>query len=435
MSMAVVAPPHPVLGCVSEMRAALDAVAQVQPTYMGTGDKQAALIELTRIEGRVAELRMRVLAASSEVGEESGARDAAAWLSHATQSEPAATRADALLAERLERRPLVATAMREGRVSPAQARVLAAVLEDLPADLGQQVATDAETTLVALCEHFRPSELRRLARRLLEVVAPEVAEAEEAKRLEDEERRALAEAFLKFQHLGNGLTRFWGALPTAVAERLKRYLQAYSSPRRTKKAGGSCGPDDSPETGTTPTAGAGERVPTHKAHARAFAALLELLDPDRLPEHGGDATTVVVTMTLDQLRTDLATAGMASTSNADGEIAISAEEARRLACQAGLVPVVLDGKGLPLDVGRASRLHRGPQRRAIRLRDRVCRAEGCTIPAAWCEIHHRKPWAQGGRTDVADGACLCSHHHHLVHDRAYDHHWTAQGDVRFHRRR
>lgn len=447
MSVAVVAPPHPVLGCTAEMRAALDAVADVQPTYMSTADKQAALVELSRIEGRTAELRMRILAASPEVGEESGARDAAAWLAHATQAEPATTRSDALLAERLERRPRVAAAMRDGRVSPAQARVVAAVLEDLPAHLGQQVATDAETTLVAFCEHFRPSELRRLARRLLEVVAPEVAEAEEAKRLEEEERRALAEAFLKFQDLGTGLTKFWGALPTAVAERLKRYLQAYASPRRTKKAGGACGPedshgpDDSPapkdsaDTGTTPTAGAGKRVPAHKAHARAFAALLELLDPDRLPEHGGDATTVVVTMTLDQLLADLATAGMASTSNADGEITISAEQARRLACQAGLVPVVLDGKGQPLDVGRANRLFRAPQRRAIRLRDRHCRAEGCTIPAAWCEIHHRKPWSQGGCTDVADGVCLCSHHHHLVHDRAYDHHWTAQGDVRFHRRR
>lgn len=438
MSVAVVAPPHPVLGCAAEMRAALDAVADVQPTYMSTADKQAALVELSRIEGRTAELRMRILAASPEIGEESGARDAAAWLAHATQAEPATTRADALLAERLERRPLVAAAMREGRVSPAQARVLAAVLEDLPTHLGQQVAIDAETTLVAFCEHFRPSELRRLARRLLEVVAPEVAEAEEAKRLEEEERGALAEAFLKFQDLGTGLTRFWGALPTAVAERLKRYLQAYASPRRTKKAGGPCETADSPgldDTGTTPSTDTGKRVPAHKAHARAFAAMLELLDPDRLPEHGGDATTVVITMTIDQLLTDLATAGMASTSNADGEIMISAEEARRLACQAGLLPVVLDGKGQPLDVGRASRLYRAPQRRAIRLRDRHCRAEGCTIPAAWCEIHHRTPWAQGGRTDIADGACLCSHHHHLVHDRAYDHHWTAQGDVRFHRRR
>lgn len=433
MSVAVVAPPHPVLGCAAEMRAALDAVAAVQPTYMSTADKQTALVELARIEGRVAELRMRVLAASGEVGEESGARDAAAWLAHATQAEPATTRSDAVLAERLERRPLVAAAMREGRVSPAQARVVAAVLEDLPSRPGQEVATDAETTLVAFCEHFRPSELRRLARRLLEVVAPEVAEAEEAKRLEEEERRALAEAFLKFHDLGTGLTRFWGALPTAVAERLKRYLQAYSSPRRTKKRGGPCEDDPSPDP-AAPT-GTGERVPAHRAHARAFAALLELLDPDRLPEHGGDATTVIITMTLDQLLTDLATAGMASTSNADGEITISAEEARRLACQAGLVPVVLDGKGQPLDVGRASRLYRAPQRRAIRLRDRRCRAEGCTIPAAWCEVHHREPWSKGGRTDIADGVCLCSHHHHLVHDRAYDHHWTAQGDVRFHRRR
>ena len=447
MSTAVIAPPHPVLGCVAQMHAALDAVADAQPTYMSTDDKRTALVELARLEARAAELRLRVLASAAEVGEESGARDAAAWFSHATRAEPAAARSDAALARRLEQRPVVAGAMRAGRVSPAQARVITTVLEDLPAHLGPQVAYDAETTLVAFAEQFRPSELRRLARRLLEVVAPEVAEAEEAKRLEEEERRALAKAFLKFQDLGEGLTRFWGLLPTAVAERLKRYLQAYTSPRASRarrSSDGACesdrpepdgpqpeGPEsDGPEPATSDRGASGKRVPQHRAYARAFTALLELLDPDRLPEQGGETTTVVITMTIDQLLAELATAELVSSDSASGEVTISAEEARRLACSAGLIPMVLDGRGQPLDVGRTSRLHRPHQRRAIRLRDRTCRAEGCTIPAAWTEIHHRRPWSEGGRTDVDDGVCLCSHHHHRVHDRRYEATWLPSGDVR-----
>lgn len=119
----------------------------------------------------------------------------------------------------------------------------------------------------------------------------------------------------------------------------------------------------------------------------------------------------------------------------DGELTISAEEARRLACSASLVPLVLDGESQPLDIGRAGRLHRPHQRKAIRIRDRRCRAEGCTIPADWCEVHHRTPWAERGGTGVGDGVCLCSHHHHVIHDRRYDHQWLASGDVRFRLRR
>lgn len=428
MSVTTLTASHPVLGCVAEVRAALASVADAQPVFMSTAEKQTALVELARAEAQLAEIRLRVLAASDDIGVESGARDAAAWVSHATHADPATSRSDALLARRLERRPIIAGAMREGRVSPAQARVIAAVLEDLPDHLGAQVAADAETTLVAFAEQFRPAELRRLGRRLLEVVAPEIAEAEEAKRLAAEEARALEKAFLRFQDLGEGLTRFWGSLPTAVAERLKRYLQAYTSPRRAAPSRREQGPQE-----TTPSTGAtGEKMPQHRAYARAFSALLELLDPDRLPEHGGDATTVVVTLSLDQLRSELATAGIAV---GDGELAISAEEARRLACSASIIPLVLGSESQPLDIGRASRLHRAHQRKAIRLRDRRCRAEGCTIPADWCEIHHRRPWSEGGGTDVDDGVCFCSHHHHVVHDPRYEHQWLPDGDVRFRLRR
>jgi hypothetical protein len=71
----------------------------------------------------------------------------------------------------------------------------------------------------------------------------------------------------------------------------------------------------------------------------------------------------------------------------------------------------------------------------MNLRDGQCRAEGCTIPAAWCEAHHLRPWADHGRTDLADGALLCSHHHHLAHDSHYHHTIQADGRLRFRPRR
>ncbi|WP_332642325.1 HNH endonuclease signature motif containing protein, partial [Aeromicrobium sp.] len=136
------------------------------------------------------------------------------------------------------------------------------------------------------------------------------------------------------------------------------------------------------------------------------------------------------TMTKEQLLAELAAAGLLT-----GDAQISAEEARRLACQASIIPVVLGGKGQILDLGRSQRLFSKAQRKAMRLRDKRCRAEGCDIPAAWTEAHHLKPWSEGGKTDLDDGICACNFHHHRLHDRAYSHELLASGDVRFYRRR
>ena len=82
----------------------------------------------------------------------------------------------------------------------------------------------------------------------------------------------------------------------------------------------------------------------------------------------------------------------------------------------------------------AFRLLPPAQRRAMALRDKTCRAEGCDTPAAWCEAHHaNQPWSTGGRTDLDDGALLCSWHHHRAHDPDYGHQRLPNGDFRFHR--
>jgi hypothetical protein len=95
---------------------------------------------------------------------------------------------------------------------------------------------------------------------------------------------------------------------------------------------------------------------------------------------------------------------------------------------------VLDGKSQPLDLGRTKRLFTPAQRKALALRDRRCRAEGCDTPAAWCEAHHLDPWGTGGRTDLNRGVLLCSFHHHRAHDTRYHSKRMPNGDLRYHRR-
>lgn len=409
--------PHPVLACVEAMGAALEEAADVQVVFMGAEEKRAALVELVRVESRLSALRLRLMAVSDDVAQAEGARDVAALLTHHTRGDPAANRRDLALAEALDRRwGSVAAALSAGSLNLAQAQVVTRALEQLPrAELPAQVLADAEERLVALAADFGPRELRVLGRRILDIVAPEVGEQHEAEQLAAEERRARRRTSLVSTRLGDGTTRITLNVPDGVARRLSTYLEAFTSPRRQA---------DDPHATTE-----ADRIPADRKRGQAFCSLIETLDPRRLPVHGGDATTVIVTLSLGDLRAELGTADLGPTEQ------LTAGEVRRLACTASIIPAVLDGRSEVLDLGRTSRLFKPAQRKAMVVRDRECRAEGCSVPAAWCEAHHSgRPWSQGGRTDLADGLLLCSWHHHRAHDPTFDTSRMPNGDVRFSRR-
>ncbi|MEX0426372.1 DUF222 domain-containing protein, partial [Nocardioides sp. DS6] len=268
----------------------------------------------------------------------------------------------------------------------------------------------AEAHLVHLAATHTPAELRRLAAHLLEVVAPQAAEDADARALARLEEQARRKSCLSITPAGDGLTRIVGLVPEAVGERLRVLVEAYAQPRLAALEAD------------------GGRLPRPRVLAEAFAQLLESIDPGRVPAHGGDATTLIVTIDHDKLQARLAAAELG------GGVPITAAEARRLACTAKILPAVLGAKSEPLDLGRARRLFSPAQRKALRLRDKTCRAEGCTVPAAWTDAHHLQPWSKGGRTDLADGVLLCGHHHRRAHDPAYDLTRLPNGDYRFHRR-
>ena len=101
---------------------------------------------------------------------------------------------------------------------------------------------------------------------------------------------------------------------------------------------------------------------------------------------------------------------------------VTASTARKIACDADIIPVLLGGDGRILDIGRASRIFPPHIRKALTARDRGCAFPGCTIPAPWCEAHHITYWSRGGATSTENGTLLCSHHHHLIHKE----HWTIR---------
>lgn len=95
---------------------------------------------------------------------------------------------------------------------------------------------------------------------------------------------------------------------------------------------------------------------------------------------------------------------------------IPAHTARRLACEAEIIPVVLGGDGAPLDVGRSRRLATIHQRRALEAVHPTCAIPDCDVAFHRCQIHHIDYWENGGRTDIDNQVPLCSRHHHAAHE-------------------
>lgn len=133
------------------------------------------------------------------------------------------------------------------------------------------------------------------------------------------------------------------------------------------------------------------------------------LSTGRLPDSGGHRAQVVVTSGYEQL------AGLlAGGANAVFNGPISATAARRMACDAEIIPAILGSRGEGLDLGRSQRFFNRATRRALVARDKGCAFPGCTMPAFWTEAHHIVPWWAGGHTSVSNGVCLCILHHDLI---------------------
>jgi hypothetical protein len=130
---------------------------------------------------------------------------------------------------------------------------------------------------------------------------------------------------------------------------------------------------------------------------------------------GGERPQVTVTIGLDELIRGLGLATLGP-----NLLPISVSEARRLACDCKIVPVVLDAKSRPLDIGRATRVIPAHIRRAVTDRDKGCTFSGCERPPKHCQAHHVVEWKDGGDTAVPNLTLLCGRHHRIVHHTEWE---------------
>lgn len=329
------------------------------------------------------------------------------WLHDRHRISPRTAKDMLRLAAELDTDRLAATAkaLADGSVNDEQAAAIAEALRGLPAE--HRAA--GERLLLAEAAQSDRHGLAMRARSLLEELDPEEAERLEQRRADLDAAQAMRDRSLDFYDLpGSQQTKVTAMLPRADAAALREAIDALSSPRRDRCATGD-----------------GRPLPLGTPRQLRADALMELvriaLACGDLPDHGGDRPQVTVTMPLRLLRevsTDAAEAGLRATVYGgvlDDGTRLGPAEARRLACDAGVVPAVLDGQSIPLDIGKERRLYGGVLRRALIVRDGGCAFPGCTRPPKWCDGHHIVHWADGGATELDNGVLLCHPHHRMIH--------------------
>src|SRR6266702_1793252 len=360
-------------------------------------DTDHALVESTRrltsVLSRVAAVKLAVLAEvdrRNAARRTTGATSTAAWLRGDGMS-PGAAHREVRLAGALGQHEATRAAMQAGWINPEQAQVITDALGGLSDAVDAVDKAAVEERLLVQAGRLDPGQLRKEA-----VAAAARIDPTGSGDLARMERAARAGRELVFYKGSDGMHHLRGALDTEAAATLAAALDPLAAPAPADDAGGK---------------------DPRSAGRRLADALVELarraLAGGALPVTGGLRPQVVVTMTLDQLQGHIE--GCAQIAGSTVREPLSAAAARRIACDAAIIPAVLGGASQVLDWGRAARTATPAQRRALALRDGGCTHPGCDRPPEWCQAHHLSDWDHGGPTDLNGLALVCDQLHGIAH--------------------
>lgn len=273
----------------------------------------------------------------------------------------------------------LAAAVGAGAIGMDKANIIRRCLTELP-----DPDAELERALVRAARHLDLSALRALCLR-------ELARRDNTA-LEERERRQCAARALRFFHEADGMVTMHGKLDAQTAAPVRAWIDA--EVRRALNDQRGLVADE-------------QRTPAQAA-ADALAAMARHMLGCEDPA-AGTKTTLVVRVSKDALESRL---GLAECDGLEAPVSVAA--LRAMAVDAEVVPAVMGGDSLPLDVGRARRLFTRTQRLALAERDGGCAK--CGAPVARCDVHHIRWWSHGGRSDLDNGVLLCVGCHHRLHD-------------------
>ena len=371
----------------------LDDLAASPAWALTVAERRETIAELVALKDRVDGLLLDVVAEADHADDATacGATTTAALVRGATRLTGAEATRLVRDATTLQAHDPVRVALAAGAIRREQAMVIAAAVDALPDEVHDRREA-AEAHLLAEAATHDAKTLRGLGTYLLEVIAPDQADALIAHALDREEARARRTASLTTWDDGHGSTHGKFKLPHLHGHLLRTLVEAIANPAVK---------DPIPR----------ERSASPQVYGEALCRLLEAIPPGWVPTSGGVNATIVVTMPYDTLLGGLKAAKVLGTDQR-----LSPGAARHLAAKTGIIPAVLGGPSQVLDLGRQRRLHSKPQRLAMAIRqDGYCNIKDCPRPATWCHGHHRKPWTQGGLTSLDNGELPCARHHTLIH--------------------
>jgi hypothetical protein len=362
---------------------------------------------------RIAELAAQISAATYELlvmlrdfdergGWNSGFRSCAHWLVWRVGLDAGAAREKMRVARALGVLPVLSESLRRGELSYSKVRALT------------RIATPAnERDLLNFARAGTAAHVEKLVRGMRRVDRIEAG---------DSEKRRHASRYLRAYTDEDGMVVITGRLEPEAGAALLRALdagvEALHGPRRIQAPG-----DAGAATGET-----ADEAPMEQRRADALGLVAEsALSAGLDPGSRGDRYQVVVHVEAETLRAD----GEDGTACLEDGGNVSAETCRRLACDAALVVMRHAADGRVLDVGRRTRAISPGLRRALVHRDGGCRFPGCGMKL--CDAHHVEPWADGGKTSLANTLLLCRRHHRAVHEEGFSMELAPNGEARFHR--
>jgi hypothetical protein len=333
-----------------------------------------------------------------------GFHSCGAWIAWRCALDPRSAREHVRVARALEELPLLKESFACGELSYSKVRAITRI-----------AAPETEEELVEMARFATAAQLERLVRGYRRSVSLQSAEAaHRARRLtyEWEEDGSL--------YVRGRLSPADGALFIKAIGAGKEAIEGREKAHEVCSQGGS----DEPE----PDSEVLRKVPRVNKADALMEVVERSLAGGSSPRPAGERHQVVVHAEAGALAGEGDEAGC----GIEEGPAICAETARRLACDASLLPILHGPKG-ELDVGRKTRAVPPAVRRALDRRDGgCCRFPGCEN-RRWVDAHHIVHWARGGETKLENLVLLCGHHHRLVHEGGFGVARKADGGLVFRR--
>ncbi len=327
-----------------------------------------------------------------------GAHSCAEWLSWRVGWNMGTAREHLRVARRLAELSLIDDALRRGAISYVKVRAIT------------RVATTAnEATLLTDALYSTGSQLERICRKYAAVVRA----SKEPDEAYDRDRR-----YLRRFDLDDGMVKLDGVFHPEEAATIWAALEAVARARTSDRLRGdraaiACdGAETTPggngvggtsETLDAPSTGAIPKREREARFDRADALVSIARDVLRGDRVHAVPTELVVTVAAETLADPLSAPDPFAVTS-DGTC-VSAETARRLACDCGIVHMVEDAGGT-VSVGRKTRSIPASMKRALLKRDTTCRFPGC-CNRVFVEGHHIHHWANGGETSLDNLIGLC----------------------------